>query len=109
MVSEMSIDDGKQQAFLEKVVSDMAGTMATYIASVGDRLGVFKDLAINGPADSSELAERVNLHERYAREWLRAMNSAGYLEFDSTTGRFGLPPEHASVLAQEGGPVFLAG
>jgi SAM-dependent methyltransferase len=109
MVSEISIDTEKQQAFLEKVVSDLAGTMATYIASVGDRLGVFKDLAVNGPANSKELASRVNLNERYAREWLRAMNSAGYLKFDSATGRFGLPPEHASVLAQEGGPVFLAG
>ena len=104
MVSEISIDTEKQQAFLEKVVSDLAGTMATYIASVGDRLGVFKDLAVNGPANSKELASRVNLNERYAREWLRAMNSAGYLEFDSATGRFGLPPTPTRIVPPAGMP-----
>jgi 2-polyprenyl-3-methyl-5-hydroxy-6-metoxy-1,4-benzoquinol methylase len=109
MANDMNMDTGKLEAFVGKVVSDLAGTMATYIASIGDRLGLFKDLAANGPANSTELAARVNVQERYAREWLRAMNSAGYLEFDSTTGQFGLPPEHASVFAQEGGLMFLAG
>jgi Methyltransferase domain len=38
-----------------------------------------------------------------------AMACAGYLEYDPSSHRFTLPPEHIPVLAQEGGPVFLGG
>jgi hypothetical protein len=37
------------------------------------------------------------------------MAVAGYLEYDPVSGRFTLPPEHAAVLAEEGGPMFLGG
>jgi hypothetical protein len=37
------------------------------------------------------------------------MASAGYLEYDPAGVRFTLPPEHAAILAEEGGPRFLGG
>jgi SAM-dependent methyltransferase len=37
------------------------------------------------------------------------MTSAGYLDYDPASERFELPPEHAPVLAREGGPLFLGG
>jgi SAM-dependent methyltransferase len=72
-------------------------------------LGLFKELAGHGPATSAELAERTTIDERYAREWLSAMASAGYLTYEPESRRFTLPPEHAPVLAQEAGPVFFGG
>ena len=45
----------------------------TTLSSIGDRLGLFKNLAEQGPATSEELAERAHVNERYAREWLSAM------------------------------------
>jgi SAM-dependent methyltransferase len=72
-------------------------------------LGLFKDLAAHGPATSDALASRMGMNERYAREWLGGMASAGYLEYEPATRRFTLPPEHAPALAQEGGPVFFGG
>ena len=36
------------------------------------------------------------------------MRAAGYVEL-TEGGRFALPPEHAQVLAAEGGPFFMAG
>ena len=103
------IDEAKVEAFVEKAVGDFSGTMTVTLATLGDRLGLFKDLAENGPATAAELAKRTNINERYALEWLRGMTSASYLEYDRASDRFTLPPEHAPVLAQESGPMFLMG
>jgi SAM-dependent methyltransferase len=81
----------------------------TVMAGIGDRLGLFAALAQEGPASSTELALRANTNERYTREWLGAMGSAGYLDYDPTTACFSLPPEHVPVLAQEAGPMFFGG
>jgi 2-polyprenyl-3-methyl-5-hydroxy-6-metoxy-1,4-benzoquinol methylase len=76
---------------------------------IGDRLSLFKNLVEYGPATSEELADRAEIKERYAREWLGGMASAGYLTYDGETGRFTLPEEHAPVLAQENGPFYFGG
>ena len=108
MTTQQGIDHAKVQAFMDKVMGDNASAVATVMVSIGDRLGLFKALA-QGPATSTELAERAHINERYAREWLSEMTCAGYLEHDPASQRFTLPPEHIPVLAQEGGPFFLGG
>lgn len=96
-------------AFVGKALGDAGGMTAVILASLGDRLGLFSDLAAHGSATSTELAARTNIKERYAREWLAAMFTAGYLEYDPTNHRFTLPVEHQPVLAQESGPYFFGG
>ena len=109
MTTQPSVDQAKLDAFLGKVLGDLSGTTSTAMCVLGDRLGLFKDLAANGPATSGELAARAGINERYAREWLHALAVGGYLEHDPASQRFTLPPEHAQVLAQEGGIFFLGG
>jgi len=104
-----AVDDAKLEAFMGKLLGDLGGTMASMMAVLGDRLGLFKDLAERGPATSAELAERAGVDERYALEWLRAMASAGYLEHDPGSERFTLPPEQALAFAAEASPVFVGG
>jgi SAM-dependent methyltransferase len=101
-------DEAKVGAFMEKTLGDAAGLFAAVLAMLGDRLGLFRALADGGPADAAELAGRAGVNERYALEWLRGMHAAGYLE-PGSDGRYALPPEHAPVLAAEGGPFFLGG
>ncbi|WP_376794213.1 class I SAM-dependent methyltransferase [Thermogemmatispora sp.] len=108
MATQQSIDYEKAEAFAGKVIADIAAGVTLVMASLGDRLGLFKVLT-QAPATSIELAERAHINERYAREWLSEMASAGYLVYDPANQRFSLPPEHAPVLAQEGGPFFLGG
>jgi SAM-dependent methyltransferase len=108
MTTQQSVDQAKTEAFLGKVLSDTSGMTTTILASIGDRLGLFKQLA-QAPATSAQLAARAEINERYAREWLGAMASAGYVEYDPTSERFTLPAEHIPVLAQEQGPFFLGG
>lgn len=106
-MAQETLDGTKVEAFVGKAVSDAGGLAAVLFASIGDRLGLFKDLATGGPATSSELAKRTNTNERYIREWLGGMTAAGYLEYEPKTEKFSLPPEHVPVLAQEGGPMFF--
>ena len=73
------LDDARVEAFATTVLGDMAGTMASILGMLGDRLGLFRVLAQAGAATSSELAERADVSERYTREWLRGLNAAGYL------------------------------
>ena len=108
-ISGAAVDQAKTEAFLGKVLADTSGATVTVMAAIGDRLDLFKVLAANGPATSAELAGRAGIHERYAREWLGAMASGGYLEYDPVEKRFNLPPEHVSVLAEESGPFFFGG
>jgi hypothetical protein len=108
MTTQQSIDQAKTEAFVGKVMGDVVSAVVTVMASLGDRLGLFKELA-EAPATSAELAGRARINERYAREWLSEMASAGYLAYDPISQRFTLPPEHVPVLAQEGGPFFLGG
>jgi SAM-dependent methyltransferase len=104
-----AIDEARRKAFVRRTLADTSGTMATVLAVIGDRLGLFKDLAAAGPATSGQLASRTGIVERYAREWLGGMAAAGYLEYDPATAVFTLPPEHVPVLAEEGGAYFLGG
>ena len=104
-----SIDSAKQEAFVGQVLANTSAAMVTTLAALGDRLGLFKTLAASGPATSAEIAAHAGIVERYAREWLGGMTSAGYVTYDPVTRRFALPPEHVAALADEGGPMFFGG
>ena len=92
--------------FVGKVMGDLGGAMTALLSALGVRLGLFGALAM-GPATSTELAARTGLAERYVREWLWGLHSAGYLRFDHEGKRFILPAEHAAVLVAES-PLCLA-
>lgn len=109
MATAVPIDRDKLQAFAQKAIGDVGGTFTAIMCSIGDRLGLFKDLAAQGPTTSVELAARCGLQERYVREWLSQMAVAGYLEYDPERSQFTLPAEHAAILADETGPMFLGG
>lgn len=109
MNQTQNLDEKKLNSFMEKVLSDLSGTYTTLMCGIGDRLGLFKDLASNGPASSKEFSQRTQIDERYAREWLSLMYCAQYVDYDYSTGRFILPQENMPALIQEGGPMFVAG
>lgn len=103
------MNEDKAAQFTGRVLADTAAATTTVLAAMGDRLGLFKDLASNGPATSAQLAARTGLTERYVREWLAGMFAADYLTYDETEQRFALPPEHVPTLADEPGPAFFGG
>jgi SAM-dependent methyltransferase len=108
-MASVPVDQEKVHDFVGKVLGDTSGLTTTILAALGDRLNLFKTLAGHGPATSAELAKAASINERYAREWLGGMASAGYVRYDPTTRRFTLPPEHVPVLADEAGPMYFGG
>ncbi len=101
------LDEARLGAFMERALGDAAGFMATTLAALGDRLGLFRALDEHGPCTCEALSELAGVDRRYALEWLRGMRAAGYVDADGDC--FSLAPEHAQVLAVEGGPFFLGG
>src|ERR1700690_842172 len=78
--SDMSIDETKLNEFLGKAVGDLGAAMSAALMLVGDRLGLYKELA-KGPVTSSNLAQRTGTNERYVREWLGNQGAGGYVQF----------------------------
>lgn len=105
----MSINEAKLNDFMGKMMGDMGAAMSAALILIGDRLGLYKAMADAGPLTSEDLAKSTKTTERYIREWLAAQAAAGYLTYDAKTKRYELPAEQAMALAQEGGPVFVAG
>ena len=103
------IDQAKLEKFLEKVLNDIGTSLRGGLCYIGDKLGLFKALAESGPVTTEQLAARTGLSERYLREWLNAMATAEYVEFNPWTREYYLPPEHALPLAEESFPYYTGG
>src|SRR3954464_774640 len=100
------LDADKLNAFMGKMVGDMAAAMSGALVITGAKLGLYRALADIGPATSDELAERLDLSERYVREWLAAQAASGFVDYEDNGGRFSMSPEQKLALADEDSPVY---
>lgn len=96
-----TIDPQRIEAFAGRLMGMYTSAVITYMIDLGHRTGLFA-AAAQGPASSAGLAVRAGLTERYVREWLSAMAAAGFVDYDSATGVFELPAEHAACLTGGG-------
>jgi SAM-dependent methyltransferase len=103
----MAIDQNKLDAFIGKVVSDLAAGYGGVMISLGEALGLYKAMAGAGPITSAELAKRTQCAERYVREWLNSQAAAGHVVYHATSGAYELPPEQAFVLADDTSPAYI--
>lgn len=102
-------DPQKVHDFCLKVVGDLAAAISGPLLYLGDREGLFKTIASQGPMTVADLAKATGLQERYLREWSAAMVAAEYLSYDPANGKLSLLPERAMVLANESSPAFVGG
>jgi 2-polyprenyl-3-methyl-5-hydroxy-6-metoxy-1,4-benzoquinol methylase len=93
-------DTQKAEAFSGQLLSALNSGGFCLMASIGHRTGLFDAMRDQQPMASSELAARAGLNERYVREWLGAMVTAGVVDVDATSLTFRLPPEHAAFLTR---------
>jgi hypothetical protein len=94
------MDENRAAEFTRRVLADSAAAATIVLAALGDRTGLFKDMAEHGPATSGELAGRTGLSEQYVREWLGGMFAAEYLSYDDAQQRYALPADlHPDVWA----------
>jgi 2-polyprenyl-3-methyl-5-hydroxy-6-metoxy-1,4-benzoquinol methylase len=104
----MAVDEAKLNTFLGKAVGDLGAALSAALISLGDELGLYRELA-QGPLTSSELAIRTGTNERYIREWLANQASGGYVEYDAASDKYFLNDEQALCLADPDSPVDLPG
>jgi 2-polyprenyl-3-methyl-5-hydroxy-6-metoxy-1,4-benzoquinol methylase len=93
-------DQTKAEAFAGRLLMALNHGALCLMVSVGHRTGLFDVMRTLPPATSVEIAKQAGLNERYVREWLGAMVTAGVVEVDPATTRFVLPAEHAAFLTR---------
>jgi SAM-dependent methyltransferase len=103
----IAIRQDRLDELLGRAVNDLAAGYAGVLVSIGDRLGLYRAMAGQGPMTAREVAERSGCAARYVREWLSAQAAGGYVDYDGSDDTFHLTPEQALVFADRDSPVFL--
>ena len=104
-----AVDPDKLGDFLKQTGGMVTAGFNCAISVLGDRLGLFKALYEIGPCDSAALAEALDLHERWVREWLQHQACVGQIEYDATSKCFALSAEAHAVLVDADHPAYLMG
>ncbi len=103
-----TIDQAKAGAFAGQMVGILNGSILGLMTSIGHRTGLFDKMAELPPSTSEQIAQATGLNERYVREWLGAMVTGRFMEYDPAGKTYRLPPEHAASITRAAGPNNLA-
>jgi 2-polyprenyl-3-methyl-5-hydroxy-6-metoxy-1,4-benzoquinol methylase len=103
------IDEERLNALLGQAVVEFGATVNAALVVIGDRLGLYRELASRGPLTSAELATRTGTSERYVREWLGAQAASGWVDYDAGGDRYSMSAEQAMMFADPVSPAFVAG
>ncbi len=76
------------------------GEQVAFTIHLGDRLGIYRAMASQGPLTTDMVAERVDCDERFIREWLLGQAAARLIDRHDD-GTFELTTVQAAVLADE--------
>jgi SAM-dependent methyltransferase len=103
----------QRDQFIDRILESARGTFYIYSIYLGERLGLYRALASDGPLTSVELAARTNTDERYIREWLEQQTVTGILQVDDTSKdararKFSLPPGHVEPLVDRDSLNYMA-
>jgi 2-polyprenyl-3-methyl-5-hydroxy-6-metoxy-1,4-benzoquinol methylase len=108
-VQSVEINEDKMHEFLGKVVGDFGASLGSSLAYLGQKLGLYKAIAVAGSVTPAELAQKTNTNERYVKEWLINQAAGGYVDYDTTNGTYSLSPEQAVALTDERSPFYVGG
>ena len=103
-----AFDHAKAEAFAERFVGTLSEAALAIMTSLGHRGRLFDALADNPALTSPQLAAKAGVAERYLREWLGVMVTAGVVDFDAESRRYTLPAEHAAFLTRAAAPDNMA-
>jgi ubiquinone/menaquinone biosynthesis C-methylase UbiE len=93
-------DATKAEAFAGQLLTALNNGALCLMTSIGHRTGLFDVMAGLPPSTSAEIAHKAGLNERYVREWLGGLATAGVVEVDPTSTHYRLPAEHAAFLTR---------
>lgn len=93
-------DPTKADAFAERMLNILNSGALAVMTSIGHRTELFDTLAELPPSTSQQIADAAGLNERYVREWLGAMVTGRFVEYNVMDHTYFLPPEHAAFLTR---------
>lgn len=107
------MDTSRAGELAGRIFQSMIGFQEISGIYLGDKLGLYRSLHEDGPASSVGLASRLDMDERYLREWLEYQAVSGYLEVDDVAQSacervYSLPAEFAPVLVEPESPYYMA-
>lgn len=103
-----AFDEARAQAFAGKMLGALNSSALILMTSIGHRARLFDAMAGVTPCTIAELAAEADLAERYVREWLAVMTTAGVVEYDPADHTYHLPAEHAGWLTRAAAPNNIA-
>ncbi len=106
--SDRPLDRTKAEAFAGALLQKLNHGAFCLMASIGHRTGLFDAMRDLPPSSAGDIARQAHLNERYVREWLGAMVTAGVVDVDNTSTFYSLPPEHAAALTRAAGSDNIA-
>src|SRR2546423_14377594 len=69
--------EARRDALADRLFLAGLGAFDLLTVALGDRLGLYRSLASDGPATARELATLAGIAPRYAREWLVQLDVGG--------------------------------
>lgn len=90
------------EAAAERLVSIFNDGAICALTSIGHELGLFETLDDLPPATSAQVADAAGLDERYVREWLAGVTTAGFVTYVPEDRTYALRPDHAPFLTGAG-------
>ncbi len=112
-MSNDAVNADALKMFSFAVFSKLEGAVTAGMIHLGDRLGLYSAMAQQSEGDTSaSLASRMNLHERWVREWLHNQVAARIVSCKDLSASdlvFYLTPEAICVLATPTHPAYGMG
>jgi SAM-dependent methyltransferase len=102
------LNQDKATAFAQRMLDIINNGSLALMASIGHQTGLFDTLATLPPVSSQAIARAAGLNERYVREWLGAMVTGRFVDYDPEHDTYSLPPEHAACLTRSASPDNMA-
>lgn len=96
-------DSRKAEAFADKLLATLNYGALSLMISIGHRTGLFDAMRNMPPSTSEEVAKVSGLNDRYVREWLGAMVTAGVIIVNPDSTKYSIPAEHAAYLTRAAG------
>jgi len=90
------------EAIGERLVGVLNDGAICILAGIGHELGLFETLGPLPPATSAQVADAAGLDERYVREWLGGVVTAGFVDYQPEDGTYHLRDDHAPFLTGAG-------
>jgi SAM-dependent methyltransferase len=107
-MTEQKFDDAKAESFGDRLIGMLNQGSLALMTSIGHRTGLFDSMAGLEPSTSQQIADAAGLNERYVREWLGAMLTGEFVEYDAGSKTYSLPAEHAALLTRDAAPDNIA-